>query len=398
MLTDRPKTDRQTERQAEKTKINKYHFLLSLFVFFMWFFLLFVILSFLLFVIIIIIIIIIILSCCLCLSDSVTVFYRPGIGIIQSDLCWFHSSTGWAVLLVSAISSWSAGAGIFAHYKDIEAREALEILQTFPITSVFFLPRIYIGAVKEDLKSFHFPSLSSCITTGEPMNKEVMLKWKEKTGIDLREAYGQTELGPITCTPRNGEHRIGSVGPACHGVDVVVIDDNNQELCPGKIGKIVVRVKPYRPVGLFSRYVDDAEKTAARFSGDFYITGDLGYKDEDGYFWIVGRTDDIIFVNGVNINPYIVEKCLISHQAVLECAVVSSPDPLGQTSVKAFVVLSSDFKNKEQGEMIKELQDYVTKKTGAWMSPREIEFVDAFPTTLNGKVNRNHLKQKEWNQ
>ncbi|XP_020612224.1 acyl-coenzyme A synthetase ACSM4, mitochondrial-like isoform X2 [Orbicella faveolata] len=371
MLTDRPKTDRQTERQAEKTKINKYHFLLSLFVFFMWFFLLFVILSFLLFVIIIIIIIIIILSCCLCLSDSVTVFYRPGIGIIQSDLCWFHSSTGWAVLLVSAISSWSAGAGIFAHYKDIEAREALEILQTFPITSVFFLPRIYIGAVKEDLKSFHFPSLSSCITTGEPMNKEVMLKWKEKTGIDLREAYGQTELGPITCTPRNGEHRIGSVGPACHGVDVVVIDDNNQELCPGKIGKIVVRVKPYRPVGLFSRYVDDAEKTAARFSGDFYITGDLGYKDEDGYFWIVGRTDDIIFVNGVNINPYIVEKCLISHQAVLECAVVSSPDPLGQTSVKAFVVLSSDFKNKEQGEMIKELQDYVTKKTGAWMSPRE---------------------------
>ena len=195
MPTDRPKTDRQTERQAEKTIINKYHFLLSLFVFFMWFFLLFVILSFLLFVFIIIIIIFFFfLSCSLCLSDLVTVFYRHGIGIIQSDLCWFHSSTGWAVLLVSAISSWSAGAGIFAHYKDIEAREALEILQTFPITSVFFLPRIYIGAVKEDLKSFHFPSLSSCITTGEPMNKEVMLKWKEKTGIDLREVYGQTEL------------------------------------------------------------------------------------------------------------------------------------------------------------------------------------------------------------
>ncbi|XP_020612221.1 acyl-coenzyme A synthetase ACSM3, mitochondrial-like [Orbicella faveolata] len=127
-------------------------------------------------------------------------------------------------------------------------------------------------------------------------------------------------------------------------------------------------------------------------------SGDLGYKDEDGYFWIVGRTDDIIFVNGVNINPCDVEECLISHQAVLACAVVSSPDPLGQASVKAFVVLSSDFKNKEPNEMIKELQDYVTKKTGAWMSPRKIEFVDAFPTTLTGKINRNQLKQKEWNQ
>lgn len=191
------------------------------------------------------------------------------------------------------------------------------------------------------------------------------------------------------------------MGPACPGVDVVVVDDNNQEvreLPPGKVGKIVVRVKPYRPVGLFRRYVDDPEKTAARFSGDFYITGDLGYKDEDDYFWIVGRTDDSIIANGVNINPYLVEECLISHQAVLECAVVSSPDPLGQASVKAFIVLSSDSKNKNQDEMIKELQNYVTKKTGAWMSPRKIEFMDAFPTTLTGKINRNELKQKEWNQ
>lgn len=132
-------------------------------------------------------------SYCLCLTDLVTVFYRPVFGHTQSDLCWFHSSTGWAILLESAISSWSAGAGILAHYKDIEAREALEILQKFPITFVFFLPRIYIGASKEDLKSFHFPKLSSCMTGGEPMNKEVVLQWKEGTANDLREVYGQTE-------------------------------------------------------------------------------------------------------------------------------------------------------------------------------------------------------------
>ncbi|KAJ7376475.1 acyl-CoA synthetase medium-chain member 4 [Desmophyllum pertusum] len=321
---------------------------------------------------------------------------KTGAGIIQSDLVWLQSSTGWVILLARALRSWSVGAGLFFHYKDITPREALETFQKFPVTFALLLPSMYIGAAKEDLKSFNFPTLNCCTTTGEPMNKLVTLKWKQETGIDLRTDYGQTETGLLCVPPRDGENRIGSVGKAFHGVDVVIIDDNNQEVCPGKLGRVVVRVKPYRPVGMFNRYVDDPQSMAARFSGDFYITDDLGFKDEDGYFWIVGRTDDIIFLNAVNINPYDVEECLMTHPAVQQCAVVSSPDSLGQAAVKAFVVLSNEFKNKEQDEMMKELQDHVQKSAGAWMSPAKMEFVNGLPTTITGKINRKELKQKEW--
>lgn len=122
-----------------------------------------------------------------------SVVYRGGLAIVQSDLAWFHSSTGWVLLLSSAFSSWSVGAGFFAHYRDVKTKEALETLQKFPVTLVFFLPRMYISAAEEDLKRFHFPKLSACYTGGEPMNKAVMLKWKEGTGLDLIEVYGSTE-------------------------------------------------------------------------------------------------------------------------------------------------------------------------------------------------------------
>ncbi|XP_068721631.1 acyl-coenzyme A synthetase ACSM4, mitochondrial-like isoform X2 [Montipora capricornis] len=294
---------------------------------------------------------------------------RLGMGIVESDLVWSQSGTGWVILLAMAVSSWSVGAGVFAHYRNLNGREALEILLEFPITFTFLLPSIYINAVKEDLRRFHFSKLSSCMTTGEPMDKEVMLKWKEATGIDIRSIYGQTEAGALCCTPRNGEVRIGSVGQPFPSVDLVITDDNNQEVSPGHHGRVMVRVKPYRPVPFFTHYVDDPHRTAACFSGDFYITGDIGFKDEDGYFWILGRTDDIIFVNGLNINPHDVEHCLSGHPAVLECAVVSSPNTTGQECAKAFVVLSSEFQNKEENEVITELQDHMMKNAGAWMKP-----------------------------
>ena len=175
--------------------------------FFMWFFLLFVILFLVLFLLLLLLFLFFFFfffSSCLCLSDSVTVFHRPVFGHIQSDLCWFYSSTGWTILLLSALSSWSVGAGIFAPYKDIEAREALEILQTYPITFVF-LPRIYIGASKEDLKRFHFPKLSTCMTGGEPMNREVMLQWKDR--LDYQPLFGKGARAPVDQTRESGGNR-----------------------------------------------------------------------------------------------------------------------------------------------------------------------------------------------
>ncbi|XP_078367005.1 acyl-coenzyme A synthetase ACSM4, mitochondrial-like isoform X2 [Oculina patagonica] len=332
--------------------------------------------------------------------ENPTSMASRGLGVVQSDFVWYHCSTGWTLLISGSFTAWSVGAGFFVHYKNLTAREALETLQTFPITFLFFLPRMYTSATKEDLKSFHFPKLSSCITTCEPMNKDAMFKWKEVTGLDIRDVYGQTEVGALCCTSRDGKNRVGSVGKACTGLDVAIIDDinnnNYQELPPGKIGMFVVRVKPDYPVGFFTRYVDEPEKTAARFSGEFYITGDLGYKDNDGYFWFVGRTDDMIVVDGDNINRYDVENCLTEHPAVLECAVVSSPDPLRQVVMKAFVVVSNGFKNTERDAMMKDLQNHVTKRTAGWMCPSKMEFVDALPTTLSGKINRKELEQREW--
>ncbi|KAJ7376473.1 acyl-CoA ligase, partial [Desmophyllum pertusum] len=171
---------------------------------------------------------------------------KTGAGVIQSDLVWLQSSTGWVILLARALRSWSVGAGVFFHYKDITPREALETLQKFPVTFALLLPSMYISAAKEDLKSFNFPTLSSCTTTGEPMNKLVMLKWKQETGIDLRCSYGQTET---IIDDNNQEVSPGKLGR------VVIVDDNDQEVHPGTLGRVVIRVKPYRPVGMFTCYV-----------------------------------------------------------------------------------------------------------------------------------------------
>lgn len=159
----------------------------------------------------------------------------------------------------------------------------------------------------------------------------------------------------------------------------------------------MVRVKPYRPVKMFIRYVDDPQKTEACFSGDFYVTGDLGRRDKDGHFWIVGRADDLINVNRLLINICDVEKSLRGHPAVLDCAVVSSLNQLSQTILKAFIVLSSDFKNKNQDELMKELQEYMQYNAAAWMCPEKIEFIDDLPRNLSGKVVRRQLRDKEWN-
>ncbi|KAJ7376472.1 Acyl-coenzyme A synthetase acsm4, mitochondrial-like [Desmophyllum pertusum] len=254
---------------------------------------------------------------------------------------------------------------------------------------------MYMNALEEeDVKSFSFPTLRYCIGGGEPINKQVLFKWKEETGMQLFNYYGQTEIADLS--PGDDEGR-ASCGKAFPGVDMLIVDDNDQEVPPGTLGRVAVRVKPYRPVGMFTRYVDDPEKTAACFSGDLYFTGDVGRMDAEGYFWIIGRADELVNCYSHLVNPYDVENCLKEHPAVLDCAVVSSPNLMGETT-KAFVVLSGGFKSRNQDEMIKELQDHVTCNTGKWMSPKKVvvEFIKDLPKTVVGKVNRQELKNREW--
>ncbi|XP_023773447.1 acyl-coenzyme A synthetase ACSM4, mitochondrial-like, partial [Cyanistes caeruleus] len=174
---------------------------------------------------------------------------------------------------------------------------------------------------------YKFPSLKHCVTGGEALNPEVLVKWKIQTGLDIHEGYGQSETVTICANTKGMKIKPGSLGKALPPYDVQIVDDHGAVVPAGEEGTIGIRVKPTRPFCLFSEYLDNPEKTAASVRGDFYLTGDRGIMDEEGYVWFVGRADDIINSAGYRIGPFEVESALIEHPAVSDVAVVSSPDP-----------------------------------------------------------------------
>jgi acyl-coenzyme A synthetase/AMP-(fatty) acid ligase len=248
--------------------------------------------------------------------------------------------------------------------------------------------------VLQDLSQYKFPTLRHCVGAGEPLNPEIIDVWEKTTGNIIRDGYGQTETvllaGSFPCI----EPRFGSMGKPTPGIDLHVIDDQGNILGPNEEGDIAIRIEPERPVGLFKEYWKEPERTAVAFIPGWYLTGDKAYVDEDGYFWFVGRSDDVILTSGYRIGPFEVESALIEHPAVAESAVVSSPDETRGEVVKAFVVLVP---NNEPGDaLIKELQDYVKKTTAPYKYPRKIEFVEELPKTISGKIRRIDLRDSEW--
>ncbi|XP_019397747.1 PREDICTED: acyl-coenzyme A synthetase ACSM4, mitochondrial-like isoform X5 [Crocodylus porosus] len=206
-----------------------------------------------------------------------------------------------------------------------------------------------------------------------------------------------TILSGVICSVSKGmKIKAGSMGKAAPPFDVQIIDENAHVLPPGQEGEIAIRIKPTRPLGLFSKYIDNPEKTAAAERGSFYVTGDRGTMDKDGYFWFIGRGDDVIISSGYRIGPFEVESALIEHPAVAESAVVSSPDPLRGEVVKAFVVLSPAFTSCDLENLTLELQEHVKKVTAPYKYPRKMEFVKQLPKTVTGKIKRNELRNKEW--
>ncbi len=226
------------------------------------------------------------------------------------------------------------------------------------------------------------------------MNPEIIEIWKEATGITIRDGYGQTETvilcGSFPCI----EPRFGSMGKPAPGIDLCVVDNDGNPVAANTEGDIAVKVKPERPQGLFREYKDNPEKTAETFKGDWYLTGDRAYKDEDGYFWFVSRADDVILSAGYRIGPFEVESALIEHKAVAESAVVSSPDETRGEVVKAFVILAPGFEASD--ELMKELQNHVKSVTAPYKYPRKLEFVDSLPKTVSGKIRRIELREAEW--
>jgi acetyl-CoA synthetase/medium-chain acyl-CoA synthetase len=314
-----------------------------------------------------------------------------------NDVHWCLTDTGWAKAAWSCLfGPWQMGACVFA----VDARgkfdplTALRTLARYPITTWCAPPTALRLMVREDLAAYRFPKLRHCVSAGEPLNPEVMAAWQAATGLTIYEGYGQTEsvvlIGNLRC--RGDEVRFGSMGKPTPGFTIALLDDDRNELPAGQEGEVAVRVKPERPLGLFQQYWRNPDENAARFQGDWYLTGDRAVRDHDGYFWFVGRGDDVIKSSSYRIGPFEVESALIEHAAVLEAAVVGKSDPVRGQIVKAFVVLRKDAAPSENLKC--ELQEHCKRTTAPYKYPREIEFVPELPKTISGKIRRMELRQR----
>jgi len=314
-----------------------------------------------------------------------------------TDLHWTVTDTGWAkAAWGSLFGQWTNGACVFNHASrgKFDAKLTLRLIETVGVTTFCAPPTAYRMFAQLDLKQYDLSSIRHCMSAGEPLNPEIIRIWEEATGSKIYDGYGQTETVNLTANFRCKPVKIGSMGLPTPGFDVRVLDEDGNESPEGEEGYVAVKVRPERPVGLFKEYWKRDDETRNVFQGDYYYTGDKAYRDEDGYFWFVGRADDVILSSGYRIGPFEVESALIEHPAVMEAAVIAAPDEVRGEIVKAFVILAEDFEPTE--ELVKELQDHVKTVTAPYKYPRAVEFVKELPKTISGKIRRGELKKAAW--
>jgi acetyl-CoA synthetase len=314
----------------------------------------------------------------------------------EDDIHWTLSDTGWGKAVWGKMfGQWIIGTTVVMYNATDPFNPGihLSILEKFNITTFCAPPTAYRLLIQKDLSKYDFSKLRHSISAGEAINPEVINKWEKYTGTKIHDGYGQTETVNIIANYSDFEVRPGSMGKPVPGFNVDIIDDDCNILPPNEAGHIAIKIKPDYPVGLFKGYYKDEEATKEVFKGDWYLTGDKAYKDEDGYFWFVGRADDVIKSSGYRIGPFEVESALQSHPAVLESAVVASPDAIRGFVVKAFIVLAEGY--TASNNLIKDIQEHVREETAAYKYPRKIEFVDSLPKTVSGKIRRVELREKE---
>lgn len=314
-----------------------------------------------------------------------------------TDLHWTVTDTGWAkAAWGNLFGQWTTGAAVFNHKtrSKFDAKLTLRIIERFGITTFCAPPTAYRMFAQLPLEHYDLSTLRHCMSAGEPLNPEVIRVWEDASGLKIYDGYGQTETVNLCANFRCMPVKNGSMGLPTPGFDVRIVGEEGKELPPGGEGYVAVSVKPERPVGLFKEYWKDADETAKVFQGGYYYTGDKAYRDEDGYFWFVGRADDVILSAGYRIGPFEVESALVEHPAVAEAAVIAAPDEVRGEIVKAFVVLGEDYNPSE--ELTREIQEYVKKVTAPYKYPRAIEYVKDLPKTISGKIRRGELKKREW--
>lgn len=344
--------------------------------------------------------------------------YLYAIGHLTTGVFWHNlhegslhltvADTGWGKAVWGKFyGQWFAGATVFVFdHEKFNADILLRQIEKYRITSFCAPPTIYRFMIREDLSKYDLSSLEYCTTAGEALNPAVFDKFKEKTGIQMMEGFGQTEttmtLGTFPwMTPKPGSMGIPN---AQYDIDLIKADGTPCE--DGEKGEIVIRAnqssdckssncKLSKPFGLFKEYYRDPELTEEAWHDGLYHTGDMAWRDEDGYYWFEGRIDDVIKSSGYRIGPFEVESALMTHPAVVECAITGVPDDIRGMVVKATVVLGKEWKDKAGDDLIKELQNHVKKTTAPYKYPRIIEFVDELPKTISGKIRRVEIRQRD---
>ena len=315
---------------------------------------------------------------------------------VQSDggLHLTIADTGWAKSVWGKLyGQWLMEAAVFTYDFDrFQAREILELIEKYEITTLCAPPTMYRFMLEATDASIDLSSLTYCTTAGEALNPDLFEGWHERTGLELVEGFGQTET-PLTVFNTLGMvPKPGSMGKPSPQYHVEIQDENGEQCAPGQTGEIVLKSDP-RPCGVLLAYYRAPEKTAEVMHDGWYHTGDIAWADEDGYFWYVGRNDDLIKSSGYRIGPFEVESVLLEHDAVRECAVTGVPDPLRGKAVKATIVLNDGY---EPGSvLVKELQDWVKHRTAPYKYPRVVDFVDALPKTVNGKIRRAAIRDND---
>ena len=307
------------------------------------------------------------------------------------------ADTGWGKAVWGKFyGQWFAGATVFVFdHEKFNADTLLRQIEKYKVTSFCAPPTIYRFMIREDLSKYDLSSLEYCTTAGEALNPAVFDKFKEKTGIQMMEGFGQTETTMTLGTMPWMKPKPGSMGMpnAQYDIDLLRADGTSCE--DGEKGEIVVRVGDRKPIGLFKEYYRDPELTKEAWHDGMYHTGDMAWRDEDGYYWFEGRIDDVIKSSGYRIGPFEVESALMTHPAVVECAITGVPDDIRGMVVKATVVLGKEWKDKAGDELVKELQQHVKRETAPYKYPRIVEFVDELPKTISGKIRRVEIRNKD---
>ncbi len=310
------------------------------------------------------------------------------------------ADTGWGKAVWGKLyGQWIVGACVFVYdHEKFSAADMLSVMESYRITSFCAPPTVYRFLIREQLDKYDLSALEYCTTAGEPFNPSVSDAWFEATGIRVKEGFGQTETTLTLANFPWMEQKPGSMGKPNPEYPIDLINAQGESVAVGEYGELVIRIAGEKPIGLFEEYYHNNLLTERVFHDGIYHTGDMAWKDEDGYYWFVGRTDDVIKSSGYRISPFEVESALVSHEAVLECAITGVPDEVRGQLVKATVVLTKEYRDADKEALTKEIQEYVKRVSAPYKYPRIIEFVDELPKTISGKIRRVEIRENDNNK